>query len=157
MRERLFNWLQGEIVGARCLDLFAGSGALGLEAASRGASHVTLVESNPMAARHLADNVERLKAGSRVQVIQDTVENFLRTTTESFDLVFMDPPFTDNLMDLTCWWLTQKQWNTGPSWLYIESPAAQSDLPDLPGWPVLRQQDQGAVRSTLLHRKACDS
>src|ERR1700754_5153054 len=91
VRETLFNWLQPVIEGSRCLDLFAGTGALGLEALSRGAASVTFVEREPRLAAALQANLSRLKAGG--EVIGDDAARWLKGSGKPFDLVFLDPPF----------------------------------------------------------------
>ncbi|WP_317919929.1 MULTISPECIES: 16S rRNA (guanine(966)-N(2))-methyltransferase RsmD [unclassified Cupriavidus] len=96
VRETLFNWLGQDLSGLACLDLFAGSGALGFEAASRGAAAVTLVEFNPRAARQLRDNQYRLDA-SQVRVVQgDAFTVAAQMPDGSFDVVFLDPPFAED-------------------------------------------------------------
>ena len=93
VRETLFNWLGQDLSGLACLDLFAGSGALGFEAASRGAAEVTLVEANPRVVRQLRDNQYRLDA-SQVRVVQgDAFTVAAQLPDGSFDRVFLDPPF----------------------------------------------------------------
>jgi 16S rRNA (guanine966-N2)-methyltransferase len=95
VRETLFNWLIADLPGARCLDLFAGSGALGFEALSRGAAAVTFVEKNRLAAASLRDNVRLLNA-RHADVMATTAERFLRTApAQPWDVVFFDPPFAD--------------------------------------------------------------
>src|SRR5450432_2048001 len=93
VRETLFNWLQQAVAGARCLDLFAGSGALGLEALSRGAKALAFVEQAVPAARALREQLMRLGATSRAQVFEMGAARFLRSAGEPFDIVFLDPPF----------------------------------------------------------------
>jgi 16S rRNA (guanine(966)-N(2))-methyltransferase RsmD len=93
VRETLFNWLGQDLTGATCLDLFAGSGALGFEAASRGARRVVMVERDPAVFRSLAAAREALKAGAVDLVLADAIE-FLRTDSGVYDIVFLDPPFT---------------------------------------------------------------
>ncbi len=154
VRERVFNWLQHDIADSRCLDLFAGSGAFGLEAASRGAREVALVESDPMASDHLIRNVERLDASQFVRVIQTPVEQFLRSCPSIFDIVFMDPPFTTNLIGPTCRMLSRNRWITSDAFLYIESPATKGELPVWSGWRMIRKKTHGAVRSTLFCRQS---
>ncbi|NUO88669.1 MAG: 16S rRNA (guanine(966)-N(2))-methyltransferase RsmD, partial [Cupriavidus sp.] len=96
VRETLFNWLGQDLSGLECLDLFAGSGALGFEAASRGAAVVTLVESNARVARQVRDNVTRLDAG-QVRVLQgDAFAIAAQLPDASFDVVFLDPPFAED-------------------------------------------------------------
>ena len=153
MRETLFNWLQNDISGARCLDLFAGSGAFGFEAASRGASLVTMVESNAVAARKLVLNAKLLGANEVVRVVHGGVERFLHSTTTLYDIIFMDPPFSGNLVDSTCRLLSQGELITGSTLLYIESPATKEQLPLPSTWDIIRQKDHGTVRSTLINLK----
>jgi 16S rRNA (guanine966-N2)-methyltransferase len=97
VRETLFNWLGQDLTGQACLDLFAGSGALGFEAASRGASRVVLVEREREAVRALVANAERLSAKA-LQVVGGEASAFLRTASERFDVVFLDPPFRQNVL-----------------------------------------------------------
>jgi 16S rRNA (guanine966-N2)-methyltransferase len=102
VRETLFNWLQHSIVDTRCLDLFAGSGALGLEALSRGAKTVVFVEQAQRAARGLVAELARLGGTARARVVEMGTSRFLRTPGDvygaPFDVVFMDPPFGQNAL-----------------------------------------------------------
>src|SRR5277367_5253235 len=93
VRETLFNWLQHDIAGARCLDLFAGSGALGLEALSRGAKQLVFVEQAVAAARGLQEQLNRLGGGSSAQVLEMGAARFLRAPPAHSDIAFLDPPF----------------------------------------------------------------
>ncbi|MCO6414121.1 MAG: 16S rRNA (guanine(966)-N(2))-methyltransferase RsmD [Thiogranum sp.] len=95
IRETLFNWLAPALPGASCLDLFAGSGALGFEAASRGAAQVVMVEPQAKVAQALRENRRRLGADC-VEIVQSDAETFLSGTTGKFDVVFVDPPFDDS-------------------------------------------------------------
>ncbi len=97
VRETLFNWLGQDLSGAHCLDLFAGSGALGFEAASRGAARVVLVERERAAVLALLANAERLKADT-LRVIGGAASAFLSAANERFDVVFLDPPFRQNVL-----------------------------------------------------------
>ena len=93
VRETLFNWLMPHLPGARCLDLFAGSGALGLEAVSRGAREVVLVDANPAVVKSLQENLRLLGETERARVIRSDALAFLRKETDApFDIVFLDPP-----------------------------------------------------------------
>lgn len=98
IRETLFNWLGQTLHGKRCLDLFAGSGALGFEAASRGAPEVVMVENNRVAIQALKKNQEKLKA-TQCRLIPQSVTEFLAMNHEKFDVVFLDPPFGSGLME----------------------------------------------------------
>ena len=100
VRQTLFDWLAPTIVGARCLDLFAGSGALGLEALSRGAGHVTFVESGTQQAAMIRAALETLEASTRADVRQDDARSFLRRAPAArFEVVFLDPPFDSGLLE----------------------------------------------------------
>ncbi len=92
IRETLFNWLAGDIAGANCLDLFAGSGALGFEAVSRGAAQVTLVDANAKVTQQHIENQANLNI-SNIEIITNRAEDFLQTNNIKFDIVFLDPPF----------------------------------------------------------------
>jgi 16S rRNA (guanine966-N2)-methyltransferase len=154
VRETLFNWLAPHIVGARCLDLFAGSGALGLEALSRGAARVVFVESD----RELAEDVRRLlqewdaPAGC---VVQADARRFLCAAPEQFDVVFLDPPFTaSQLLADAAVRLESGGWLVPTALIYIET-AARTPLPELPaGWKPMKTGRAGAVGYHLLQRTA---
>ncbi len=144
VRETLFNWLGQDLTGKCCLDLFAGSGALGFEAASRGARRVVMVERDPLAWQALAANVARLAAHTVKLVRADALE-FLREDGECYDIVFVDPPFrTEYLAQV----LPALAARVAPDALiYVEAPAA----PALPaGWTIWRSGRAGAVTHQLL-------
>lgn len=123
VRETLFNWLAPVIEGSRCLDLFAGSGALGLEAASRGAACASLVEREPRALAVLRANVELLGAGDTVEVIAADALDLLRTPPPvPFDLVFLDPPYDAGLLAPALAALFAGGWLAPSGWLYLEWP-----------------------------------
>lgn len=150
VRETVFNWLQPIISGARCLDLFAGTGALCLEALSRGAEQVVMVEKSRRVADVLRRNIARLDAGN-AQVIEDEALAFLKGPGESFDIVFVDPPFRQS--HLICVYL-QKLKDTGRvqagGKVYIEAPA-DIGVPDLPeGWTLARSKTAGQVGYHLI-------
>jgi 16S rRNA (guanine966-N2)-methyltransferase len=92
VRETLFNWLQHAVAGARCLDLFAGSGALGLEALSRGATTLVFVEQAVAAARALQEQLIRFGGSPKARVVEMGAARYLRTPAPAFDIVFLDPP-----------------------------------------------------------------
>ena len=132
VRETLFNWLQPVLAGARVLDLFAGSGALGLEAASRGAREALLVERDPALAEALRAMDERLHAGSQVGVVRADALQFLRAPLHGrFDVAFLDPPFADGLWQPAL--AALDPWLADEAWLYLESPAPRPVAPG-PGW-----------------------
>jgi 16S rRNA (guanine966-N2)-methyltransferase len=150
VRETLFNWLQQQVVGARCLDLFAGSGALGIEALSRGASHVTFVDREPQVARHLAQTLERLGGAGDARIVAEDALTFLRGEAQPFDLVFLDPPYASGVLAAVCTALAGG-WLAPQAYIYLESPAGQP-LPALPpDWRVHRSKRAGQVGYHLLH------
>jgi 16S rRNA (guanine966-N2)-methyltransferase len=129
VRETLFNWLQGEIAGRRVLDLYAGTGALGIEAASRGAASVVLCETHPQAVATLQASVDRLKA-PQITVCRSDALACVAGVAAPFDLVFLDPPFaTDPWPAL---WPALHRVLAADAWVYVESPLA-SPAP-LPPW-----------------------
>ena len=101
VRETVFNWLRNDIIGSRCLDLYAGSGALGFEAASREAKSVVQVENNSLACKALKDNASTL-AATQIKMVQADVLQYLSGAAQEFDVVFIDPPFAMDLVVQTC-------------------------------------------------------
>ena len=150
VRETLFNWLQPVLPGARVLDLFAGSGALGLEAASRGAAHAQLVEAEPSLAQALAGTAARLDPQRRVAVHQGDALAFLRAHAGApFDIAFVDPPFAAGLWPAVLELLPARL--AAQAWLYVESPADQ--VPELPAeWALHRENHTRQVRYALYRR-----
>src|SRR5690606_22922031 len=150
VRETLFNWLAPVIPGARVLDLFAGSGALGLEALSRGAAAATLVERDPGAVAGLRALVQRLQGGEAVGVVQADAIQWLRgSASAAFDIAFVDPPFASGLLQPALDGVLPLVAPDG--WLYVEGPPEASlDLPA--GWHLHRE---GRTRETrfLLYRR----
>jgi 16S rRNA (guanine966-N2)-methyltransferase len=150
VRETLFNWLAPMLDGACCLDLCAGTGALGIEALSRGAASVQFVELDARAAQALRDNLGRLKASAgRVTVLDAAV--FLRGTPQPQDLVFLDPPFALGLWTALAQQLESDGWLAAAAWIYVESP--RDDAPMLPpNWQLHREGHAGEVRYALYRR-----
>ena len=155
VRETLFNWLGQELAGRTCLDLFAGTGALGLEAASRGAAAVWLVESDRRAARAIAGVLERLDASAAVRLVAGDALAALAKARESgtrFDLVFLDPPFGRGWLERVLPALSGVL--ARGARVYVESDArlAQADVDRMlgPGWEILRADRAGQVFYHLL-------
>jgi 16S rRNA (guanine966-N2)-methyltransferase len=154
IRETLFNWLAPEIAGARCLDLFAGTGALGLEALSRGARSVVFVERSAIAARQLEKNIGILvgtgpPTGADV-VRGDALEYLWRDTDDAFDIVFLDPPFADDRLNETCRLLAQRNLLADGALVYLEMERSQQE-PELPdGWQAEKNKTAGNVRYMLV-------
>jgi 16S rRNA (guanine966-N2)-methyltransferase len=149
VRETLFNWLQPMIAGARCLDPFAGSGALGFEAASRGAAEVLMIERAEAVVRALNANVAVLGA-QQVRVVHGDALHWLKRSGRPFDIVFLDPPFADGLLSPTCTLLARNGWLIPNGRVYLEAPA-KSGFPELPeGWRLVRDKGAGQVRYGLV-------
>lgn len=150
VRETLFNWLAPVLPGMRCLDLFAGTGALGLEALSRGAAQACFVECQAVIAKALEESLRRLGSDNARVVVGDA-HRFLAGPPQPFDLVFLDPPFGDvDLGDLCT--LLDKGWLSGDARVYLELPGS-TPLPGLPPhWTVLREKTAGQVRFALAGR-----
>ena len=154
MRETLFNWLQNDIIGARCLDLFAGSGALGLEALSRGAARTVLVEKANTAVQQLQANLHMLQCDDAV-VIHLSAEQFLERGPGDarYNVVFLDPPFGQGLVTSCAEQLEAGGWLAPGALIYLETETAHED--SLPGpWKTLRDKTMGQVRSRLLRRES---
>lgn len=147
IRETLFNWLMPELPGCRCLDLFAGSGILGFEALSRGATQCTLVELNPAALRQLEASAQQLGA-SDAHIIAGSALDFLRREPPGvFDLVFLDPPFAANLW-LSVMELLERGWLRSGALVYVETPR-ETALPLGSAWQLHRQKQAGQVCYSL--------
>lgn len=159
VRETLFNWLQAYIPGARCLDLFAGSGALGLEALSRGAGNVTFVDNAPPAINQLRHNLQLLKAENAEVIAAPALDWLAARQTDlepCYDLVFLDPPFRRDLLPLSCELLESRNLLAEEALIYIE---AETELgtPQLPAnWQELRCKTAGQVSYRLYLRGAGD-
>jgi len=149
IRETLFNWLAPVLPGASCLDLFAGSVALGFEAASRGAARVVMNERNPLVVRALQDSKARL-AADQVEVLGGDAQNCLARCVGPFDVVFLDPPFSQpHLLAATADLLARGNFLKDGTYIYVETPS-DADFNDLPaGWQLYRQKQAGAVSYRL--------
>lgn len=152
VRETLFNWLGSRVIGARCLDLFAGSGALGLEALSRGASRAVFVDQSAAATRALVALVTELDAKA-AQVEREDALRFLARTSQPFDIVFLDPPFAAGLLSKVAERLEQG-WLAPDAFVYVEC-AAREALPPLPdNWQLAKAKKAGEVGYHLFAREA---
>jgi 16S rRNA (guanine966-N2)-methyltransferase len=152
VRETLFNWLAPHIEGAKVLDAYTGSGALYLEALSRGAAEAVALDSNPAAIASLRQNLETLRC-PRGQVIHSDAQRYLQGEPKlAFDLVFLDPPFHQDLLPTTCNLLEERQWLAANAWIYTESETPPSTL-QLPGnWRLHREKKAGQVYYALWQR-----
>jgi 16S rRNA (guanine966-N2)-methyltransferase len=153
VRETLFNWLRADVAGARCLDLFAGSGALGLEALSRGASALTLVERDRSAAQRLRDNVALLHEQALAEVIQtDSLRLLSIPPAQPYDIVFVDPPFADDLLSAVSTGLEQGAWLTPGAMVYLEQDTHRSWPTPPQNWAIEREGRAGSSAQRLLRR-----
>jgi 16S rRNA (guanine966-N2)-methyltransferase len=153
IRETLFNWLAPHIVGARCLDLFAGTGALGLEALSRGARSTLFVEKSREAHATLQRNVALLQAEGAEVRQADAFELVRRSETDAFDIVFLDPPFAADALEELCRLLHREGVLADGCLVYLEEDRARPPvkLPD--GWQALKSKTAGNVRYSLVKAK----
>jgi 16S rRNA (guanine966-N2)-methyltransferase len=151
VRETLFNWLGQDLSGWRCLDAFAGTGALGLEAASRGAQQVELIEQDPALVEALGRSVEKLKGQAVVRVLRgDGLQALARATAAPLQLVFLDPPYDSGLLARA---LPLARAAVLPgAWLYVESSAA-APVPVAEGFEAHRQMRAGQVLAQLWRRQ----
>jgi 16S rRNA (guanine966-N2)-methyltransferase len=150
VRETLFNWLAPMLPGASVLDVFAGTGALGLEALSRGAASAVLVERDRDAANRLRDTCARLQGGEAAQVVQADAMAWLHAQPKArFDLAFVDPPFDANLWGGVLPALVPHL--SADAWLYVEAPATD-DTPPPAGWRLHREGRTREVRFALYRR-----
>ena len=151
VRETVFNWLQHDVIASQCLDLFAGSGALGFEAASRGAKSVVMVENNEQACRLIKENTVKLSA-QQIKIIQTDVFKFLAGDASPFNLVFLDPPFSKNMVQQTCQWLEDKGWLAPHAKVYVEI-ESNLVLDGMPiNWRTLKSKKAGEVSYSLFER-----
>ncbi|HEX6733441.1 MAG TPA: 16S rRNA (guanine(966)-N(2))-methyltransferase RsmD [Azonexus sp.] len=149
VRETLFNWLGQELDGVHCLDLFAGSGALGFEAASRGAARVVMVEKTPRVLAALHENHELLHKPAAVEIVRGDALQYLASTKAKFDLIFLDPPYKTG-------WLGRLESHlpavlNEDAAIYVE---AEHEITSLGDWQTIRQGKAGEVHFHLLRRPA---
>jgi len=149
VRETLFNWLMPVIEGAHCLDLFAGTGALGIEALSRGAAAVNFVEANAQLADLLRANLARLHQSA--PVTRSDALQFVASGDARYDIVFLDPPFAADLWSSIAQALETHERLAPDAWIYVEAPVdAVAQLPA--GWDLHREGRAGGVRYALYRR-----
>jgi len=148
IRETLFNWLQDDVGQSSCLDLFAGSGALGFEAASRGAESVSLVEANRGVVKQLEATSQQLNAAS-CQIHNISAIDFLDNATQQYDIVFIDPPYIAAMWSQIAEKMVEKAILSDNAYVYLEYPS-NIDLPVLPThWRLIKDKKAGAVRYCL--------
>jgi 16S rRNA (guanine966-N2)-methyltransferase len=148
VRETLFNWLAPVIEGARCLDLYAGSGALGLEALSRGAARAVFVDRSGAALRQIAASLQLLQTDRGETTCRDAL-SYLEGRAAQFDVVFLDPPYNRGLLGPVAARLVERGWLAAGASIYLEH-EADAAPPALPaGWRLFRSAAAGRVRYHL--------
>ena len=153
IKETLFNWLQPNIQGSICLDLFAGSGCLGLEALSRGASKCVMIEKNKRVINRLTENIEKLS--SSTELIHDDALNYLssKEPSKTFDIVFLDPPFDSTIYEPIMRALELNHGLSHEALIYIEARSDSSTFQIPDNWLLFREQVAGNVRYMLYSRR----
>ena len=157
VRETLFNWLAAHIQGAHVLDLFAGSGILGLEALSRGAAHCDFVERDPAAASLIQHNIELLRLNAQATLKRQDALNLLRhPPVQPYDLVFLDPPYASDLLAKVLPLLNQPAWLKPDSLIFVEKSVRHAPPTCLTNgelaWEKLRDGQAGEVSYSLFCR-----
>lgn len=153
VRETLFNWLAPEINGARCLDLFAGSGALGLEALSRGAGFCQFLDSATPAAKRIESHLTLLSCLDAQVYCGDALQWLRQPSQVHFNMIFLDPPFRQDLLNACCTLLEANDWLAERAWIYIES-ATDEPPPVVPqNWQLYRDKQAGQVAYRLYFRE----
>lgn len=149
IRETLFNWLAAHIQGARVLDAFTGSGALFLEALSRGASTGLALDLNNQAIKNLRSNLTLLKCDNAEAIQADALQYLSAPSTQGFDIVLLDPPFHQQLLLKACQLLEDNHWLKQDAWIYTESEQAPSSLGVPSNWRLHREKHTGQVHYAL--------
>lgn len=151
VRETLFNWLAPVIDGAVCLDLFAGSGALSFEALSRGAQKTVMVDKSPDVIKNLKKNAELLSADNVEFLCLDFSPNQKNNPfKDQFDIVFLDPPFYQNLVVPCCKWLEENNCLKPEAFIYIEAESTLKNIHFPSNWEIYRQKTTGQVSYYLV-------
>ena len=150
IRETLFNWLSPHIASARCLDLCAGTGALGLEALSRGAAESVFVEKSPVAVAALRRNIAALGTDKATVQQMDARQYLQAGQCGQFDIVFIDPPFAADLHEELCRLIATQGILAGDARVYVEQDRAKKECALPHGWEALKAKSAGNVRYSLL-------
>lgn len=151
VRETLFNWLAPVIQDAHCLDPFAGSGALGFEALSRGAAQVVMVDADAAVVKLLKEEAAILKTNA-ADINQAHAPHQLKKPKQKFNIVFLDPPFQQDLLLPTCFYLAEHDFLVDDAWIYLEANKEihSSDLPA--GWEIVKTKKAGQVWYQLVRK-----
>ena len=156
VKETLFNWLAPDMVNARCLDCFAGSGSLGFEALSRHAREVVLIERDRQVAQQLSANAALLNA-TQATIVNDDTLTWLNRAGSAFDIVFVDPPFRKDILNQTIALLEQRDWLSNDAMIYIECEVEHQHLNVPANWFLHREKIAGQVAYRLYHRQSASS
>ena len=150
VRETVFNWLAPDIPGARCLDLFAGSGALSFEALSRGAASCTAIEQHPTAVKQLQDNKQLLQADN-LNIVSADCQHYLQQNSPhcGYHIVFIDPPFEQSLQSAVCEAINNSTWLASGATIYCELPAGGNRFTAPANWTQRREKVAGEVKYCL--------
>lgn len=155
-RETLFNWLAPYLTGARCLDPFAGSGALGFEALSRGADFVLFLDKNLKIIDYLKSQLALLgavNAQAYLAKFPSAAYDIHKRDSAPFEIVFLDPPFHEDLLIPSCLWLEEQQWLTDNALIYLETELPEQLLTLPKNWKVIRAKSAGQVKYYLVQRQ----
>ncbi len=171
IRETLFSWLQPSLPGARVIDLFAGSGILGMEAASRGAESVVLVEKSTANIQYIRKNINNLVGQKRAddrlgcdtltndsppppqfELIPGDALSYLGQKPDPCDILFLDPPFTGDLLAISCQMAAEREWLRRDGVIYLEQSATSPIAIPPPGWTCARERRMAGVQIQLLTR-----
>jgi len=152
IRETVFNWLTPHLAGARCLDLFAGTGALGIEALSRGAAEALFIETSPLAVSTLQKNIATLEATKATVRQVDAVKFLQHPGVDQFDIVFLDPPFAADLHGDLCKLLDESSVLATDALVYVEEDRAKPEVVLPRNWKTLKTKSAGNVRYSLIKR-----
>ena len=149
IRETVFNWLQMDIQNSRVLDLFAGSGAFGFEAASRGAAKVDMAETNPAAVKALHANCKLLNATDIVNIHAMAADTYLESCEQQYDLIILDPPYDSNHLQRAIFRINKFNILSENGLIYLESGSQKKDLPLDDSWHIIREKKCGQVNAFL--------
>ena len=152
-KETLFNWLMHDIRDANCLDCFSGSGSLSFEALSRYAQSATLLERDKSVAEQLRENLKTLKVDNANIVETDSIHYLQQAATQTYDIVFIDPPFDKGLVQPCCVALEKNGYLAAQAIIYIEVEAQLQDLKIPENWKLLKQKSTGQVSYQLYLRE----
>ncbi len=152
VRETVFNWLAPHIVGARCLDAFAGSGALGFEALSRGAAHVVMVDESKIVTTLLQEELQQFKA-THAEIYRAKLPSQLKLPAEPFNVVFLDPPYSENLLLPCCFYLEEQHFLAPEAYVYLEARDKLDETMLPPHWEILKSKRAGQVAYHLIKRR----